>query len=567
MKTLRNLIRLDAVLLAFFGLTTTTYTYTETLNVPGVWHRFEQEQAPLVFLGTTVTVLAIVLFLVSDFALIGHRRKLGTLLALGNLVIAVVIVAAQPSGWVRFMGWIPAIVLLIMAIALAWASRRPLKPNDAAADFAALQIPDDIRQALLRQIGEAAAQEERNRLARDLHDSIKQQLFTINVSTAAAQELWERDPEKARGALADVRRSAQEAMVEMQALLHQLRPQALTSTGLVEAIREQCEALGYRTGAKVTLELGDPIPDDRVPPGAQEMLFRIVQEALSNVARHARARNVRVWLGLEKDSATLRVQDDGQGFDSGAEMSGMGLRNLRERTESLQGALEIASAPGAGTTVTVSIPVMPPLPSPDIPAVAIAIHRAAMQLIASVYLAWVYSWSASPKEPYEAVAIALILLGYAAWNWRSEGQAALFKRAALENVSRLRHALNRNRAFYLFLATCWSGYTWSLAPVGWNTGRIAWGAAAFLCAVLTGLDLIRYHRQSRLRSAWPKWTWTWPRNFRDSMTTIGALLLALVVGRRVVIELEPRRLLWTFLIGIMLVYLLMRQSRVEGLER
>src|SRR3712207_2567184 len=128
MKTLRTLIRLDAVLLAFFGLMMATYTRTVTRGA----YRFEQEQAPLIFLGTTVVVLAVVLFTVSDFALIGHRRKLGTLLAAGNLVIAVTVIMAKPSDWANFIGWIPALVLLVMAAALAWASWRPLRSDDMA---------------------------------------------------------------------------------------------------------------------------------------------------------------------------------------------------------------------------------------------------------------------------------------------------------------------------------------------------------------------------------------------------------------------------------------------------
>jgi signal transduction histidine kinase len=231
--------------------------------------------------------------------------------------------------------------------------------------FSSSEEDETGRVVWLRQVSEAAAQEERNRLARDLHDSIKQQLFSINVGTATAQERWERDPDGARKALADVRRSAREALVEMQAMLHQLRPEALGTAGLIEALREQCEALGYRTGAEVTLELGEPLPDELLPPGAQEALFRIAQEMLSNVARHARARTVKLWLGRLAGEAMLRIQDDGQGFDPAA-VSGMGLRNLQERAASLHGTLEVVSSPGAGTGLTVRIPlVSPPPPTPE----------------------------------------------------------------------------------------------------------------------------------------------------------------------------------------------------------
>lgn len=574
MKTLRTLIRLDAVLLALFGYVTASYTHTQTLKIPGVpLHRFEQEQAPLIFLGTAVAVLAMVLYMVSGFALIGHRRKLGTLLAVGNLVIAVVVVATQPSDWGRFMGWIPALVLLIMAMALAWASRRPPGPDDAAADLAALQIPDDIREALLRQIGEAAAQEERNRLARDLHDSIKQQLFTINVSTAAAQELWERDPERARGALADVRRSAREAMVEMQALLHQLGPQALASVGLVEAVREQCEALGYRTGAEVKLELGEPIPDDRLPPGAQEMLFRIVQEALSNVARHARARSVRVWLGLQEETAALRVQDDGQGFSPGTETSGMGLRNLRERTDSLRGILEVDSAPGAGTTVTVRIPLAPaPVSAEDRIRKTLKGERIDFIVLLvpiSLFLLLRLPLIGSPADVLVSSAFVLAVFAVAmvmAW-WRSRPVLQESPEAPPDLLFRLRYAVHRNRALYFLAASWWAPWYWRLAEEGWSLGRRSWLAVALILTGAAAVELARFHRASETRSGW----WT-PRRIAGALTSALAALLSLFIS-------WPEPILWLgrllfnlkmleitlLLAGVaVLLYTLTRQPRSEG---
>jgi signal transduction histidine kinase len=219
-----------------------------------------------------------------------------------------------------------------------------------------VQGAGDVRRGWMHRLGEAAAQEERNRLARDLHDSIKQQLFSINVGVAAAQARWDGDPEGARAAVADVRQSAQAAMAEMKALLLQLRPEALAGVGLVEALREQCEALQYRAGAEVTCAIGDPIPDAELPPGAQEAIFRVAQEALSNVARHARARKVRLSLRREDGWAVLVVEDDGQGFDVEGVRSGMGLSNMRERASGVSGTLEVESTPGRLTRVTLRVP-------------------------------------------------------------------------------------------------------------------------------------------------------------------------------------------------------------------
>ena len=222
---------------------------------------------------------------------------------------------------------------------------------------------NDLRDSLLAQAREAAAQQERNRLARDLHDSIKQQLFSINVSAAAAQARWDGDPEGARKVLADVRRSAQSSLVEMNALLQQLSPAPLEKVGLMQALRDQCEALGYRSGAEVAAELGELPTDDRLPPGAQESLFRIVQEALSNVTRHARASHVRLYVG-QRDAEgplVLEIQDDGQGFEAAQVHTGMGLVNIRQRVVGLGGQLTIESAPGQGTRVAATIPLAEPV--------------------------------------------------------------------------------------------------------------------------------------------------------------------------------------------------------------
>ncbi len=213
----------------------------------------------------------------------------------------------------------------------------------------------ELRAQQIQQTASAAAQEERNRLARDLHDSIKQQLFSIHVGTAAVQARWDNDPDGAQTALADVRHSAQAALVEMNALLGQLSPEPLAKVGLVEALRQQCEALGYRSGADVQTAIG-PLPDDeRFPGGAPEAIFRIAQEALSNIARHARAQTVRLRLEQKDDSLRLEIEDDGQGFDISAE-TGMGLSNLRQRVDNMGGQLTIHSQPNEGTAIRVSIP-------------------------------------------------------------------------------------------------------------------------------------------------------------------------------------------------------------------
>jgi signal transduction histidine kinase len=219
---------------------------------------------------------------------------------------------------------------------------------------------DGLRENLLAQAQAAAAQQERNRLARELHDSIKQQIFSIGMSAAAAEARWESDPRGARAALGDLRGVAHEAMVEMNALLQQLAPAPLEKAGLVQALRDQCEALGYRTGALVTAEFGDLPSADRLPAGAQESIFRIVQEAFSNAARHARAGRVSLSLATDGDgnAVELVIADDGRGFDPGAAKEGMGLDNIRQRVRSLDGGVAIESGRGRGTRLRATIPLM-----------------------------------------------------------------------------------------------------------------------------------------------------------------------------------------------------------------
>lgn len=223
-----------------------------------------------------------------------------------------------------------------------------------------------LQQGLLQQwASEDAVQAERNRLACDLHDSVKQQLFSISISAATARERLDSDPAGALAVLTDVQHSAQAAMVEIDALLHQLSPTPLVTIGLLEALREQGEALSYRTGATVTTTFGTLPPAERLPAGTQAALFRMAQEALSNVARHARASTVHVQLELVADENLLRleVQDNGQGFTPTITHKGMGLTNLHARAATIGGRVELHSEPGQGTRIRIDVPFILPLPT------------------------------------------------------------------------------------------------------------------------------------------------------------------------------------------------------------
>jgi signal transduction histidine kinase len=213
-----------------------------------------------------------------------------------------------------------------------------------------------LRSKYEEQIREIGAQEERNRLARDLHDSIKQQIFAIQTSAATADTRLLTDPAGARDAIAQVRIAARDSMAEMDALLDQLHLPAIENTGLVEALRVQTEALQLRTGATVTFTVGSLPPAGSLPPGAHRGLLRIAQEALSNVARHARASRVTMALECKGDALTLTIADNGTGFVGDGTAPGMGLSNIRARAAEYGGEVHIGSHPGEGTTIFVALP-------------------------------------------------------------------------------------------------------------------------------------------------------------------------------------------------------------------
>jgi signal transduction histidine kinase len=197
--------------------------------------------------------------------------------------------------------------------------------------------------------------EERNRLARELHDSLVQKLFGVVLAAKSAATLLERDAGDARVQVDRVGDLAQDAIAELRSLVFQLRPAAIETEGLAAALRKHVEVLRRVHGTDVGLELqGEP----RVRPGVDEEIFRIAQEALHNALRHARAERLAVQLHENGDGLRLAVTDDGVGFDPGApelRARSLGLTSMEERAREVGGRLEIDSAPGTGTTVALEV--------------------------------------------------------------------------------------------------------------------------------------------------------------------------------------------------------------------
>jgi len=227
------------------------------------------------------------------------------------------------------------------------------------ADQAAVAI-ENAR--LYKQARQLAVVEERQRLARELHDAVTQTLFSASLISEALPDLWETDPEEGRKLLGELRQLSRGALAEMRTLLLELRPAALVEADLGDLLRQLGEAVAGRTGATVRVALEGR---GQLPPEVHVALYRIVQEALNNVVKHAKARNVDVRLcrtpllrkqyAGERISAELKVSDDGIGFDPDmipTDRLGMGI--IQERAEAITASLDIETGPGRGTRIVVA---------------------------------------------------------------------------------------------------------------------------------------------------------------------------------------------------------------------
>jgi PAS domain S-box-containing protein len=221
----------------------------------------------------------------------------------------------------------------------------------AFGDQAALAIEN----ARLRtQAERMAAAAERNRLARDLHDAVTQTLFSTSLIADVLPRLWERDQNAARRRLDELRQLTRAALAEMRALLLELRPATVTEVGVGELLRQLTEAVTSQARVPIALTIDGQC---RLPPDVQIAVYRITQEALNNVARHANASQATVHLYCRADKIELQISDNGQGFDPiSVALEHLGLGIMRERAEGIGAALRVESQPGSGTQVTIMWP-------------------------------------------------------------------------------------------------------------------------------------------------------------------------------------------------------------------
>ncbi|MDP1809502.1 MAG: sensor histidine kinase [Actinomycetota bacterium] len=199
-----------------------------------------------------------------------------------------------------------------------------------------------------------AHEEERKRISRELHDGIAQNLSGIILDVGYLKAvIGEPEAQKHLQELTDL---AKETVIDLRRILNDLRPVILDSQGLAPTLGQHVEKFGRETNIEIELKMDLA---QRLPPGMEITIFRIVQEALNNVKKYAQAKAVTVAVGLDSDSVGVTIQDDGQGFDLVKGLQdhrGFGLVNMKDRAESIGGTIDVATQPGAGTTIKVTIP-------------------------------------------------------------------------------------------------------------------------------------------------------------------------------------------------------------------
>jgi signal transduction histidine kinase len=209
---------------------------------------------------------------------------------------------------------------------------------------------------LFEQAQAVAVSEERSRLARELHDSVTQILFSINLIALSLGRLWKRNPERAARTTDELQRLTRGALSEMRTLLRELRPQIIAATELSILLKQLSDGVSARHDIPVEVEVGQLC---EIPPEVHVALYRIAQEALSNITKHAEASQVAVKLACDDAAVQLTVTDDGQGFDlDDVPAENMGLAIMRERADAIGAAMTISSRPGAGTSIVVAWPVL-----------------------------------------------------------------------------------------------------------------------------------------------------------------------------------------------------------------
>jgi signal transduction histidine kinase len=282
----------------------------------------------------------------------------GAAFGTANLVVWVALQLAMGATFFTILGTETALaagvasVLLLMTLL----ARYSAQTERAERLLAELQAASREVEAAHQREKELAVREERLRLARDLHDSVTQELYSVLFYAEAAADLVAAgETAPVTGHLGELRDTARQALREMRMLVFELHSPAFEAAGLAEAVQARLDAVEARSGVCAELRVeGSP----RLASAVEAELYSIIREALNNVLKHARAHEVRVLLRFTPETARVEVSDDGVGFAAGGDgrCGGLGIRGMRERVERLGGAIRIESAPQRGTTVVAEVP-------------------------------------------------------------------------------------------------------------------------------------------------------------------------------------------------------------------
>jgi signal transduction histidine kinase len=276
-----------------------------------------------------------------------------------------ILVLATVSGQIHQFGWPGGLSFIFLYTAglffVAAFSTLTIRAEDSRQEserlLAELQVAHQQLQAYAGQAEELAVAQERNRLARDLHDSVAQTLYGLTLQAeAASRRLLSGHVDTVADYLSEIRQSAQETLQETRLLIFELQPPVLEQQGLAPAIKARLESVEGRSDLKIQLHLDEV---GRLPTGIEVAVYRIAQEALNNIIKHAHASQVQVTLARDDGIVSLEVADDGIGFDPRAvsQQAGMGLKGMRERAAQINGKLRVISEPGRGTQVQLEVPI------------------------------------------------------------------------------------------------------------------------------------------------------------------------------------------------------------------
>ena len=280
----------------------------------------------------------------------------GSIAATVVLTIAFSLVLVGRGGWTRdawLWNGLAAVGYIVFALAIGLYIDGLIRESRRNRDLLnALQATQDELATAER---EAGALEERERIARDIHDTIAQGFTSIvMLSQAGESALGRGDEENAARRFAEIQDTARDNLAEARALVAAMAPPSLERDGLVGALRRLTERHAAETGVPVTFSVvGDP---RALAPSSEVTALRAAQESLANVRRHAGATSIGVVLTFDEDGATVTVTDDGVGFDPAAPREGYGLDGLASRVQVVGGLVDVASDPGSGTRVRVRVP-------------------------------------------------------------------------------------------------------------------------------------------------------------------------------------------------------------------